>query len=273
MLRFLKIIGLLFLCLVILWIGAYYYLRIKYTPERIRTLAEKMLSKQLQRKVTLEQADIHPTSGILLRGLTVYQKAPDDTLVFAHVAEVQLRYRLWSILKRHLEIHQIRIIKPHVYWRSELSASTIGSISQPKPPPPGSVAFSKTELPVHISLREFLLQNFKLDFTVVDSAGHLQGTIDGLNVKLTNLSLPRGSIDEFWRALKFKLQVDTNEGQIVAYYQPQIPFQLGTWSSKTVMLNSKWQLRFFTQTTYAKNIDFHLVLSYYAYFILSSLSL
>ena len=257
MLRFLKIIGLLFLCLVILWIGAYYYLRIKYTPERIRTLAEKMLSKQLQRKVTLEQADIHPTSGILLRGLTVYQKAPDDTLVFAHVAEVQLRYRLWSILKRHLEIHQIRIIKPHVYWRSELSASTIGSISQPKLTPPGSAVFSKTELPVHISLREFLLQNFKLDFTVVDSAGHLQGTIDGLNVKLTNLSLPRGSIDEFWRALKFRLQVNTNEGQIVVYYQPQIPFQLGTWSSKTVMLNSKWQLRFFTQTAYAKNIDFH----------------
>lgn len=191
--------GLFLLLLVLLTI----VLRILYPPERLRAMLDEAAVKSLHRHLTLGDVWIHPLRGLILEDVRL-DPWPDSTSGYDlfvvrkfHARKISLSYSLAGLLDRQLHLHEVEIVEPDMeFFVDMLDTSAIDL-----------AALAATDLPVHIDLRTFRLQNSKISLILADTLTRQDLYIGDLAGAIDDLRLPAGGFLRNDSALQLQLHL------------------------------------------------------------------
>jgi AsmA protein len=116
--------------------------KILITPERIKMALIPRAEKALNRPVKIGDVDIGLFSGITVKNFAVMEKSSEA--VFVSADQVSLKYRLWPLLQKHIEIDEVILRQPRIRIERMADGSfnfsdlmTKSKEEETKPPAPG----------------------------------------------------------------------------------------------------------------------------------------
>lgn len=191
--------GLFVLLLVLLTI----VLRLLYPPERLRAMLDAAAVKSLQRHLTLGDVWIHPLRGLILEDVRL-DPWPDSTSGYDlfvvrkfHARKIALSYSLAGLLDRQLHLNAMEIVAPEMeFFVDMLDTSAIDL-----------AALAATDLPIHIDLRTFRLQESKISLILADTSTRQELYIGELDGAIDDLRLPAGGFLRNDSALQLQLRL------------------------------------------------------------------
>ncbi|MFZ5517386.1 MAG: AsmA family protein [Candidatus Zhuqueibacterota bacterium] len=218
---------------IVLWIGigfgllltiAYIVLRLKYPPDEIIKILTAEAETALNRRVTIGSLWLNPVKGFTLGDVCVYDVPRGDS-VRAHsarllsVERVQLRYRLLSLLRKQIQIHEIIVDRPeaflfqneHGIWNFE----SMVPVDSTKRVGPGAVASkdstSEFSLPFSVKLKKFAVNDMAAHIGIHQPPTRLSIKSGGLSVHLDDFSTSLKSLDEMSRQTKASLSLSSDD--------------------------------------------------------------
>jgi len=151
--KLLKISGLFVGIVVVLLVGLTILVKVVISPELIKKTVLPKISAAINRQVSLGDVSVSIFSGIRLHDLAVQDREGDQPFVKA--AALRLDYRLWPLLRKRVEIRQIRLESPLVrvvrnadgsFNFSDLIVKKEKPASDPKEKSPINLAVSQVTL-------------------------------------------------------------------------------------------------------------------------------
>lgn len=175
--KLLKILFVLVLIVVVLLVAAVLFINYKLQAPETKELALKAAQDALGAKVQINDLNISLFSGIRLRGVTIANpQGFDGSLLTAE--EFVLRYNLWPLLQRRLEIETLALRKPVIrlvrnekgQWNyDQIGAKTAAAPAEPaKTTAPSAAASPAPSAPttskagVDITLSRLALENAEI---------------------------------------------------------------------------------------------------------------
>jgi len=177
--KIVKIFGFLILLLAIVIVGLSLFIRYFLTEERIKALVVPEAEKTLGRTVTIGDIESSLFRGITINNFTV--KEEDGKTDFFNAKAFVLRYNLWPLLNKKVQISELRIEQPTVRIsrnaEGRFNYQTLAPLAGDKEQstPPANQAPTKAALPIALSVDRISVQQaaFHLD----DALGKLP-TVD-----------------------------------------------------------------------------------------------
>ncbi|GAB7026035.1 AsmA family protein [Geotalea toluenoxydans] len=108
----LKITGIIFAAIAVLFLVVAVLVKLLVTPEGVRKTVLPLAEKKLQRQVQLGDISVSIFSGIVLKKLTVMEKTGADPFVQAE--QVKLKYRFWPLLTGRVVVDQVVLDTPKI---------------------------------------------------------------------------------------------------------------------------------------------------------------
>ncbi len=180
----------------------------------VQTRIAQGLSDAFHLQVKLANASFTPWGGLHLTGIDVAQPDPANAGSFLQTAEVSAHIRLFSLLRRRLDIRQLSVNDPKVVWFQNAGGSwSLPAAPTPPPPPPGAAVPVPSSAPLPppqttatgaepggppgppppppatpftVSVGRFLLKRASVDF--LDAAGKPFVTFTGITVDCPSLT-------------------------------------------------------------------------------------
>jgi len=220
-----KIFKLLFwiwLVFVSLLVISFVVIRIMYPPNEVRKLITAQLSKSLNnRHVIIKSAHLNPIKGIELNVVNIYelprQNAEYDSAKLLSIDNVQLKYKLSSILSRKLKIKNIIIDHPQVRLAIDsLNKTNIDDllISAEKAQSDSLSAVEAADttitpfsLPLAFELDQFIFKNFNAALLVETQNTKVEAQISDFSIMLDDLFFPRGSLQNLKNNVRAKAKL------------------------------------------------------------------
>lgn len=216
-----------------LWIGvgflilmaaAYIFVQIKYPPDEIKKILITEAEKAINRRVTIERLWINPIKGFTLDTMCVYDIPAADSIhvdsprMFA-ANRLQLRYRLFSLLRKKIQIHEILFDDPEIFlsqneqqvWNFEdiVAVDTALAAAAPATAPPDSAA--EFSLPFSVKLKKLEINNVTAYMTMFQPPASISVKTGGLSVHLNDVSASLKSIEALKQEAKASLSIFSND--------------------------------------------------------------
>ncbi|MGA1875350.1 MAG: AsmA family protein [bacterium] len=109
-----KIISIVSAILLIALFGLSLLVKIYFTPDKIKSFVITQAEKAFGRKVLIESVDINIFKGIEVRNIHIQDNPAFRSDAFLSAEEFILKYSLFPLLKRQLNIHEIVMVKPQI---------------------------------------------------------------------------------------------------------------------------------------------------------------
>ncbi|MCZ6678434.1 MAG: translocation/assembly module TamB domain-containing protein [Candidatus Poribacteria bacterium] len=108
-----RLLILLTVIAVALVVGGFFFLRSSYLLNKIRLVLETQLEKTLQHPVTIGQISGHPLTGLNIKQFEISDSLPDNPALIS-VDEIQVKYKLWSLLRGKFLVTQLNFKRPQI---------------------------------------------------------------------------------------------------------------------------------------------------------------
>ena len=187
--RILLGIGIAFLALVAL---TTLILKIIFPPAKLKHLAISQIENAINRKVELGDAWLNPFTGVSLADLKIYDPAHDDSPVpvFLQSDKILLRWNLFSLVKKEINIYKIQITRPvlnisqdkNLRWNFDdlIAADSLAT------PDTSTVAMT---IPLALKLKELSFENVTANIAMQMSDTIVTIKTGGVSLRIDDLFL------------------------------------------------------------------------------------
>lgn len=157
-----KIAGLSGGVIVALLVGLTILVKVMISPELVKKTVLPKISAAINRQVSLGDVSVSIFSGIRLHDLVVLEREGGEPFVKA--AALRLDYRFWPLLRKRVEIKQIRLESPLVRVVRNPDGSFNFSDLLVKKPQPGPTTEPKAKSPINLAVSQVALTDGKVMF-------------------------------------------------------------------------------------------------------------
>lgn len=233
--RFFKILLVLLLLTLAVLVGAGFWLKAQYPPERLRQIAADTLGEKLGRQVKMTNARLSLLHGLELTGVTISEPPDFSKGTFIAVERVRVFLRLLPLLSRQIIIRSIDLERPQIHLKR--SAEGVFNFSDLTQPPPPSSEPPKGEGP---NLNTFLISNATLtegELTFRDDTLNMEVGLRALNFRVSGFSLTNPFSINAQGNLEIHLGTATWKGPL------GLQARLSPWGDRAIQLeNLRWGL-------------------------------
>ncbi|MDY0385005.1 AsmA family protein [Trichlorobacter sp.] len=160
--KLLKIAGVSAGIVVALLVGLTILVKLIISPELVKKTVLPKISAAINRQVSLGDVSVSIFSGIRLHDLVVLDREGSEPFVKA--GAIRLDYRFWPLLRKRVEIEQIRLESPLVRVVRNADGSFNFSDLLVKKQPPAAPAEPKAKSPIDLSVSEVVVSDGRLIF-------------------------------------------------------------------------------------------------------------
>ncbi len=254
--KLIRILGISFAVFLGILLIFYLVVRVKFPPDRIRQLAEKLAAEQLDRHLEIGSVGISPLSGIEIEKVTLRDSLSRHSAPFFRVKAIRFHYRFFSIFKKRIEIKKIVIDSPQLFVRRTRDGRWNFSDLLEQAAPSHAAKRPKRTKPPHIPgfvngisfrLQQFALKSARLKANVQDSLGTLQLALGPVSLFLRNFKIPGLNPETVLQTVSFDFQVDSPDGKLRANVNLNKPITAGTLALKSLAVEENWAVHFRAQ--------------------------
>lgn len=160
--KLLKIAGVSVGIVVALLVGLTILVKVIISPELVKKTVLPKISAAINRQVSLGDVSVSIFSGIRLHDLVVQDREGSEPFVKA--GAIRLEYRFWPLLRKRVEIKQIRLESPLVRVVRNADGSFNFSDLLVKKQQPAAPAEPKAKSPIDLSVSEVAISDGRLIF-------------------------------------------------------------------------------------------------------------
>jgi len=160
--KVLKITGLLVGIVVALLVGLTILAKVMISPELVKKTVLPRISAAINRQVSLGDVSVSIFSGIRLHDLVVQDREGSEPFVKA--GAIRLEYRLWPLLRKRVEIRQIRLESPLIRVVRNADGSFNFSDLLVKKQQPAEPVEPKAKSPIDLAVSEVVISDGRLIF-------------------------------------------------------------------------------------------------------------
>lgn len=160
--KLLKIAGVSAGIVVALLVGLTILVKLIISPELVKKTVLPKISAAINRQVSLGDVSVSIFSGIRLHDLVVQDREGSEPFVKA--GAIRLEYRFWPLLRKRVEIKQIRLESPLVRVVRNADGSFNFSDLLVKKQQPAAPAEPKAKSPIDLSVSEVAISDGRLIF-------------------------------------------------------------------------------------------------------------
>ena len=192
---FVLLIGVLILGLILLQV---------FPKEKAGAILSEKMSSAMGRWVQIEKVSIHPFGRISVQGIEVgFTQREGMEGKMLTLDRLEVRFKLFSLLRRRLEITGVVIDKPSLHV---ISMPQEVAVPEAKP--------KSAALPFSFGLFQLVLNDFQCTLTLPDGSGKGQMTLTGIHLEMANLNFPRNYL-EAPAKLRGRLRLFTQNGEFI----------------------------------------------------------
>jgi hypothetical protein len=160
--KLLRILGIIFVLIIIVLIGLFFYARSYLTSERLKSLIIPRIESATGMTARMEEINLSLLKGIVVKGFTLSEKETGGP--FVNAPEFVLNYEFWPLLKRHLIIDSIELNDPSIFIVRKIDGTyNFSSVLKKKAEAPERKEPSRA-LPFDIAANKVDINNARLDF-------------------------------------------------------------------------------------------------------------
>lgn len=160
--KLLKIAGVSAGIVVALLVGLTILVKVIISPELVKKTVLPKISAAINRQVSLGDVSVSIFSGIRLHDLVVLDREGSEP--FVRAGAIRLDYRFWPLLRKRVEIEQIRLESPLVRVVRNADGSFNFSDLLVKKQQPAAPAEPKAKSPIDLSVSEVVISDGRLIF-------------------------------------------------------------------------------------------------------------
>ncbi|MDZ7342320.1 MAG: AsmA family protein [candidate division KSB1 bacterium] len=201
-------------------------IRILFPTTKIKKLLIAEIEASLNRRATLGSLRFNPFRGFTLDDMVIYDRPPADSSgnYFFRCGQVHLHYRISSLFKKKIEIHNILIDSPEIYlsqnadlrWNFD-DLLVVDSTAV-------DTAAAELSLPLTVLLQQFQLNNLTAYISIAQMDTLYTLRTGGIYGRIDDLFLPRKTYADLKKGARAKLTI----------YSDDRPWQLGADIKSTV---------------------------------------
>ena len=193
-------------------------IRILFPPEKVKKIICTQLETAFQRNVDVGEVWFNPFKGILLNQVVIYEKSFGDTTTidstwFFKINQIQLRYNLFSLLRKEIQINKILLLHPEInlvqnkdqQWNFEDLIVSDTSVVSSTAIAAEDTSTKPLEIPFSLKLRELSVENFTLNLNVNTIENYMKISSGGITLKIRDFFLPRQLSEKFYKHVKTNL--------------------------------------------------------------------
>lgn len=173
--KLLKIAALCAGTAIALFIGVIILIKVVISPELVKKTILPRISAAINRQVSLGEVSVSIFSGIRLHDLVIQDKEGPEP--FLKAGALRLDYRFWPLLRKRVEIKEIRLESPYVRLVRYADGSFNFSDLK-KPPQPEDKAETKEKSPIDLAVSQVTLSNGTVSYEDRRGSGGKPYTIE-----------------------------------------------------------------------------------------------
>jgi len=205
----------------LLLIIAFFVIRIKFPPEKIKEIVTVQASSAMNnRRVEIGNASLNPLKGFVFDNIVVYEAALNDSIAadstkFVSINKAYLKYKLSSLLDRTLKISEIVIDHPEIHININKQNQTnfddlitpSSTAAEDTTTTPEDTTTTTLNLPVAFELDRFDFKNFNALISFESESLTVRANLQDFSIFITELSIPSGSLDNIKENAAAKLNI------------------------------------------------------------------
>jgi hypothetical protein len=182
-------------------------LRILFPPERIRTMLEQNLSRQLARPVFIEKIDVNPFGRLDVKGVKIafLPEESGEGALFT-LSRLGVRFRLLPLLNRRFVIREVWLEEPRIHMLDRV-------LEMVPPAEKDTTPKEVRSLPVGLGVSSLVLKDFHFRFSAGRGEERQSLAIEGLWLEVSDFRVPRKLFSSY-QGLQGEIRIYTREGKV-----------------------------------------------------------
>ncbi len=196
-------------------------LSILYPPSKLKRVAAAEIESALNRKADIEDIWLNPFKGFIISKFTIYEPADSNSMppVFFKADHVELRYNLFSLLKKEVNIYAIKINHPviNIFQDQNLRWNFDDLIAEDSLAAPPDTATAEISLPLSFKLKEFSFEKFTANISMQMRDTTFIVRTGGVSLKINDLFVKGKTFEELKNQIRadFKLFTDDQPWEFI----------------------------------------------------------
>ena len=198
--RFFLFSSLIFVFVVIL---ALLLFRIIFPPDKIRTIANNVVQKNINRQLSIGDLSVNPFIGFEFKDVALYKhpdslfKKDDVPILSARIKSAVFKYSFKDLIKKNVHINKVIIESPTIILAVPTTKPDTTKARQNNGNPLVVLdSLTLPILPVSLALDQLTINNAELSFTQGDSINSQFINLTNLSFYGQDLNVPKGDLEE-----------------------------------------------------------------------------
>ncbi len=168
------------------------FLRWFFPNEQARSFLVKELEIATQKPVSIERVRLNPFGSLDFQSIVIgHQEINADSGDFYLKTEsIRVYYHLASLLRKQFRIAGIQIEEPQIIL-SAIPATVDSTLLEEKAATFADSAAAISPLPLSFNMKKLSIRNLSFTYIIPDSVSDIIGSINGVNLELSELDVPR----------------------------------------------------------------------------------